>query len=249
MSDSKHYYHGDRVMEFIEEFELDFRLGNVVKYVARCGKKPDQEELKELQKALWYLCRFIAVEYKDEGFETIQKVVHDINTVLAHRPKFGDAYRKYVLGNFDKIDWAVDHEKEFTSFLSMEPVKPEDKYKYDDMETLNFIIDTIRPWPSGTVFSSYSFYEEEWTKYAGISFQPENKFKNHLELGEFLRYVLSEGILTGFECTGKKSQPNNVWCNLWYEFKRRYDSATINHSNLPEKSETPIPQEEQTQNQ
>ena len=41
----------------IEEWNLNFNLGNVVKYIARCGKK--DEPLQELKKAEWYLKREI----------------------------------------------------------------------------------------------------------------------------------------------------------------------------------------------
>lgn len=51
------YYKSSRleVIDVIEEFGLDFCLGNAVKYILRAGKKgPAQNDLK---KALWYLHR------------------------------------------------------------------------------------------------------------------------------------------------------------------------------------------------
>tara|TARA_R110000868_G_C10440231_1_gene725242 strand:+ start:66 stop:290 length:225 start_codon:yes stop_codon:yes gene_type:complete len=44
-------------IKVIEAWELDFHLGNAVKYIARCGKKDDS--LQELKKAAWYLNRKI----------------------------------------------------------------------------------------------------------------------------------------------------------------------------------------------
>lgn len=44
-------------IKIIEAWELDFHLGNVVKYISRAGKKDD--ELQELKKARWYLDRKI----------------------------------------------------------------------------------------------------------------------------------------------------------------------------------------------
>lgn len=55
-----HYGGSDNPYEtikVIEDWELDFHLGNVVKYVSRAGKKDD--ELQELKKARWYLDRKI----------------------------------------------------------------------------------------------------------------------------------------------------------------------------------------------
>jgi hypothetical protein len=43
----------------IEEWDLGFHLGNVVKYISRAGKKPDQTTISDLKKARWYLDRYI----------------------------------------------------------------------------------------------------------------------------------------------------------------------------------------------
>lgn len=56
----KHYGGEDNPYEaikVIEAWDLGFCLGNTVKYISRCGKKDD--ELQELEKALWYLQREI----------------------------------------------------------------------------------------------------------------------------------------------------------------------------------------------
>lgn len=54
------HYRGDRVMQIIEEFELDFCTGNVVKYVLRAGHKPGAAEADDLRKAQWYIERRLA---------------------------------------------------------------------------------------------------------------------------------------------------------------------------------------------
>jgi len=43
------------VIKVILAWELDFLLGNVVKYVARAGKKGINTEIEDLEKARWYL--------------------------------------------------------------------------------------------------------------------------------------------------------------------------------------------------
>jgi hypothetical protein len=40
-------------IKVIDAWDLNFNLGNTVKYIARCGKKDD--EIQELEKAAWYL--------------------------------------------------------------------------------------------------------------------------------------------------------------------------------------------------
>ena len=57
------YYGGEdnkyEVLKIIEAFELPFHLGNVLKYVIRAGKKNEEEEIQDLQKASYYLERYI----------------------------------------------------------------------------------------------------------------------------------------------------------------------------------------------
>ena len=49
---------GIEVIDVIEAFDLGFNLGNVVKYILRCGKK--DSDIQELKKAKWYLEREIS---------------------------------------------------------------------------------------------------------------------------------------------------------------------------------------------
>ena len=53
-----HYKSGGiETIDFIEAKDLNYRLGNVVKYVSRAGKKGDP--IQDLEKAAWYLQREI----------------------------------------------------------------------------------------------------------------------------------------------------------------------------------------------
>lgn len=56
-----HYENGTQVdvIEFSSMYSLNFNRGNIVKYVVRAGKKDD--EVKDLEKALDYLQREIAI--------------------------------------------------------------------------------------------------------------------------------------------------------------------------------------------
>lgn len=57
-----HYGGADNTYEaikVIETWQLDFCLGNVVKYISRAGKKDPTKELEDLKKAAWYLDRRI----------------------------------------------------------------------------------------------------------------------------------------------------------------------------------------------
>jgi hypothetical protein len=54
------HYQGNKfeAIDIIEDYNLNFNLGNAVKYILRAGKKNDLKE--DLQKAVWYLQREIS---------------------------------------------------------------------------------------------------------------------------------------------------------------------------------------------
>lgn len=61
-----HYQSGKiEVIDIIDEFNLDFSLGNAVKYILRCGKKDD--DITELKKAMWYLKHKIELILKEKN--------------------------------------------------------------------------------------------------------------------------------------------------------------------------------------
>lgn len=59
----KHYNTGKiQPIDAIEDWKLDFRLANAVKYIARAGKKDPNKTKQDLEKALWYVKRYIDKE-------------------------------------------------------------------------------------------------------------------------------------------------------------------------------------------
>ena len=53
-----HYNAGKiEVIDFIEDQNLNFNLGNAVKYISRAGKKDPEKFREDLEKAVWYLNR------------------------------------------------------------------------------------------------------------------------------------------------------------------------------------------------
>jgi hypothetical protein len=43
------------VIKVIDNWNLNFSLGNALKYISRAGKKNPQTEIEDLQKAIWYI--------------------------------------------------------------------------------------------------------------------------------------------------------------------------------------------------
>ena len=44
-------------IKIIEYYDIDFCLGNVIKYTLRAGKKQSETSIDDLEKAIWYLNR------------------------------------------------------------------------------------------------------------------------------------------------------------------------------------------------
>jgi len=42
-------------IKVIQAWNLDFCLGNAVKYISRAGKKDPDKEAEDIKKAIWYL--------------------------------------------------------------------------------------------------------------------------------------------------------------------------------------------------
>lgn len=62
-----HYTEGRDIepINVIEDWELDFHLGNALKYISRSGRKSDGVE--DMKKAVWYLERRIEAQEQDNG--------------------------------------------------------------------------------------------------------------------------------------------------------------------------------------
>ncbi|MBQ1509357.1 MAG: DUF3310 domain-containing protein [Selenomonadaceae bacterium] len=64
-----HYTEGHRieVIEFLEDWMLPFHLANCIKYICRAGRKDPAKKREDLEKAAWYLERYIALLKKEGG--------------------------------------------------------------------------------------------------------------------------------------------------------------------------------------
>lgn len=66
------YYksNGIEAIDIIDAFDLNFNLGNVIKYVLRAGKKDGEEKEKDLAKVKFYLTRELNKTLKQEQNNT-----------------------------------------------------------------------------------------------------------------------------------------------------------------------------------
>jgi hypothetical protein len=54
-------------IDVIEDWDLDFRLANALKYISRAGKKDPTRTKEDLQKAIWYINRYILKECPNDN--------------------------------------------------------------------------------------------------------------------------------------------------------------------------------------
>lgn len=61
------YYNGHKieVIDFLEDWQLPFHLANCVKYICRAGRKSKETLIQDLEKAEWYLKRYISLLKKE----------------------------------------------------------------------------------------------------------------------------------------------------------------------------------------
>jgi len=57
---------GIEVIDAIEAWQLGFCLGNAVKYIARAGHKDADKTVEDLNKAIWYINRYIEEIQRDK---------------------------------------------------------------------------------------------------------------------------------------------------------------------------------------
>lgn len=56
-----HYTDGGiETIDFIEAKNLPYHLGNAVKYISSAGEKCPEKTVEDLQKAVWYINRYIS---------------------------------------------------------------------------------------------------------------------------------------------------------------------------------------------
>lgn len=65
---SKYYKNSSNIeaIDLIEAYNLNFNLGNAVKYISRCNYKG--EKINDLRKAIWYLKKELEHECKVQKY-------------------------------------------------------------------------------------------------------------------------------------------------------------------------------------
>ena len=96
MKNSKHDSHyknlNPQPIEVIENWELDFHLAQVLKYISRAGKKAGESELKDLEKAKVYLDRKIDKLVATEGELSVKQFIDILDKQIYNSYKVGQVW-------------------------------------------------------------------------------------------------------------------------------------------------------------
>lgn len=115
----QHYGGGNNLYEaikVIEAWNLDFCLGNTVKYISRAGKKDAAKLIEDLKKAAWYLERKInSLEVDDQSAAELGPPTQEIIEFLK-----GNMYSEpgALYGIYDEI-----HSSFESKFYPVQPAK------------------------------------------------------------------------------------------------------------------------------
>ena len=160
------HYKGDRKyepMDVIEDWGLNYHLGNALKYIARNGRKPGEDPRQGLSKAIWYLERL-----QDKYLED-QRTARDADELLSQKKAsyMVDMTLAADFIPFDASDWTWDEdEAEFEALgdkarindipASVIPGSDADSYRWD---------------PGADSDGSFKFvhtYDDRYRKAAGL---------------------------------------------------------------------------------
>ena len=72
-----HYQQGIEPIEVIESWDLNFSLGNAIKYILRSPYKGKQ--IEDLEKARWYIDREIERLKKEKDRDILQEIKNNTN--------------------------------------------------------------------------------------------------------------------------------------------------------------------------
>ena len=103
----KYYKSGDfDVIDAVKKFDLNFNLGNVLKYIVRAGRKDSETHIDDLEKALEYLEREI------EYLERVDMAKEDLIDLAVRYPCFSpeDLNLKYHY-NWDGTSTDIEQNK------------------------------------------------------------------------------------------------------------------------------------------
>jgi hypothetical protein len=126
-----HYtFGGVEVIDALEAWNLPFHLANVVKYVARAGRKDPARIVEDLRKARWYLDRYIAQVERDQRTVVVEAVKSELLRHVTHTGVDLDALAQFAARESAPSDLLAMSAVPFptTVMATAEPTATDDAY-------------------------------------------------------------------------------------------------------------------------
>ena len=99
------HYRGDRrhePIDVIEDWGLNYRLGNAVKYIARNGRKPGENPVEGLKKAIWY----------------IEREIQSLEKPSRHQVVYEDVLEDYVNCAIEGSELRIDYDSAVNDYYN-----------------------------------------------------------------------------------------------------------------------------------
>ena len=136
------HYRGDRKFEpiaVIEDWGLNYRLGNALKYISRNGRKPGEDPREGLRKAIWYLEREITALDKPSQYKPSDVQYEDVLEYYGQSRDLDEAWPfeeqpEYVTGWDDSIGPVEITEEEIVNILARKALD-----QFDDDEIVSTV--------------------------------------------------------------------------------------------------------------
>lgn len=209
-------------IKVIEAWNLNFCLGNVVKYVSRAGKKDPKKYLEDLEKASWYLTREInklkasIPEMKEKQQEELKDNPGLLDLLTGLIPERESKDPSLYVQNFKKSERCLKCQKnkiikeaeaveQKAPFLLLDNTRtPKDVFEYTGKA-----IYVDKKWDVVRSFDEFKKYIKtngipELISFEydldGNNYPSEDLFDRHDELKERMRQQAIRGEGTGYDC-------------------------------------------------
>lgn len=159
----KHYDIYPEPLEVIQGWNLPFALGNVIKYIARAGKKSPNSAMDDLLKATDYLVRHIADESRiDEKPFCIEFYPEPAIGTIDDWPRSDNIFYPItdVVGDSEVID---DYRRQIHDFVEFE----RESWKAEGIENANF---------DGSPVSTMYLLYRDWALTSELAPLPQRTF-------------------------------------------------------------------------
>ena len=133
------HYKGDREFEpidVIEDWQLNYHLGNALKYIARNGRKPGEDPRQGLSKAIWYLER-LQDKYAEEAAQkkdAQEMLDQDEVEFLAIGERFANIPQSVIPGSDEDIPFTFTYDERYINAAGLATTNHDDVILFEEWQ-------------------------------------------------------------------------------------------------------------------